>query len=131
MKNIQTVGVLIFNKNKILLVKHGEKAGHPTGTYGLPAGKIDKSETSMQAAVRELKEETGLVATEENLEKLPITIPPANLIRKDGTTKRFQITLFLCRKYSGEMFANDETIPEWVAISELDNYPLVGYTKKK
>lgn len=129
MNPIPTVGVLIYKDDKVLLVKHGEKASHPNGTYGVPAGRFQEGETPKQAAVRELEEETGLVTTEDDLEELPIHVPPVDLPRKDGTTKRFTITLFHCKKYSGTLRANDETTPQWIAISEIDKLPLIGYTK--
>lgn len=128
MNPIPTVGVLIYKDDNVLLVKHGEKAGHPTGSYGVPAGRLQESETSKQAAIRELEEETGLITTEDNLEELPIHVPPVDLPRKDGTTKRFTITLFHCKKYSGTLRATDETTPEWVSVSEIDKRELIGYT---
>ncbi len=130
MEIILTVGVLIIKDGNVLLVKHGEKTDHVTNTYGLPAGRIEEGETEKQAAIRELKEETGLRTTEEALEMLPLNIPPADIPRKDGTTKRFSITVFLCMTYSGELAGSDETAPEWIAISEIDNYQLIGYTKR-
>ena len=130
MNSIPTVGVLIFKEDNVLLVKHGEAASHITGSYGVPAGRIEENETPKQAAVRELTEETGLIATEDDLEELSIFVPPADIPRKDGTTKRFTITLFYCKKYSGKMQATDETIPEWIALSKIDTLPLTGYTSQ-
>jgi len=57
---IKTAGVLVFLGNNVLLVRHGEKAGHMNDTYGVPAGRLNLSESSIEAAVRELLEETGL-----------------------------------------------------------------------
>src|SRR6266498_4107990 len=108
MNSIPTVGVLIFKDNKVLLVRHGEAAGHVTGSYGLPAGRIEKGETVKQAALRELQEETGFITTEDNLEELPLKILPADIPRKDGTIKRFSITVFLCRKFSGKLITTEE-----------------------
>lgn len=130
MNSTPTVGVFIFKDDKVLMVKHGESAGHPTGSYGIPAGRIAADETELHAAVRELQEETGLITTESELKKLPIHIPPVYLPRKDGTKKRFTITVFLCRNYSGQLETTDETIPEWVPVSEIEKYPLIGYTKQ-
>ncbi len=130
MNPIPTVGILIIKDNKVLLVRHGEQAGHPTGSYGIPAGRLQDDETAKHAAVRELFEETGLVTTEDDLEEIPLSIPPADLPRKDGTVKRFTITLFSCKKFTGELRASDETIPEWVAVDQLDGLDLIGYTKR-
>ena len=84
MKPIPTVAVLIINDGKVLLVKHTEKAGHLTGTYGLPSGRIDENEAEGKAAVRELLEETGLRTKEDNLIEFPKNFYVADLERKGG-----------------------------------------------
>lgn len=38
------------------------------GTWGLPAGKVEKGESQVEAIIRELYEETGFTAREEDLE---------------------------------------------------------------
>ena len=56
MKNDQSMGVIVFfrfpRSVKFLLIKH--KKGH----WSFPKGHADKGETKMEAALRELKEET-------------------------------------------------------------------------
>lgn len=126
---IPSADVLIFKDDFVLLVKHGKKAGNILGVYSPPGGRVEDGETNVQAAIRELKEETGLVAREKDLEELPLKIPDADIKRSDGTIKRYSVVVFLCRNYSGELTSNDETIPEWIAISDLKNYPLVGNAK--
>eukprot|EP00913_Durusdinium_trenchii_P009575 g8995.t1 len=45
-------------------------------TVELPAGLIDKGETAEQAAVRELKEETGYTGTARGKSSIPLTMSP-------------------------------------------------------
>lgn len=52
------VGVAVIKDNRILLVK--ETAGRNKDCWGMPKGKVDPAENIEQAALRELKEETGL-----------------------------------------------------------------------
>ncbi|MGF1655934.1 MAG: NUDIX domain-containing protein [Verrucomicrobiales bacterium] len=57
-KPVSTVGALIFNSRtrRILLVKTKKWSGK----WGIPGGKVERGETSMDALIRELEEETGL-----------------------------------------------------------------------
>ena len=124
-----TVGILVFKDDKVLLVKHGEAASHLTGAYGIPAGRLEPDESPIAAAVREFHEETGLSCTPDDLIQLSLQMPPADLPRKDGTTKRFSITLFYCKNYTGELAANHETTPEWASLSDMDNLVMITNTK--
>lgn len=117
---IPTVAVVIIKDDKVLLVKHGEKASHITGSYGFPAGRIDPGEKPKEAAVRELIEEAGLYAKTPDLVQLP-TIRYATLARKSGSQK-FSLTTFVCDTYSGKLQATEETSPEWVEIADLGQY---------
>ena len=130
MKPIPTVGVLIYKDDAVLMVRHGAKASHLTGWYGVPAGRLDAGESKSQAAVRELHEETGLVTHESDLLQLQLTMPPVDIPRKDGTTKRFTITLFYCLHYFGDLRSSEETIPEWIKLSKLGDLPLIGMTRQ-
>jgi 8-oxo-dGTP pyrophosphatase MutT (NUDIX family) len=51
---IRSVGTILFQKNKILLVKDNNNF------YSFPKGHKFENETDLQTAFRELKEETGL-----------------------------------------------------------------------
>lgn len=126
---IPSVGVLLIKNNKVLLVKHGKKAEHKTGVYGLPAGRLKTRESEKQAAVRELFEETGLRTTEKELVNYPGNTYTAEITRKEGQTL-FSIKVFLCDNYSGILISNDETEPEWVDISKLSSYNLLPNVKK-
>jgi 8-oxo-dGTP pyrophosphatase MutT (NUDIX family) len=126
-KIIATVGILVFRREnkEVLLVKHGEKAGHLTDSYGLPAGRIEPSEIEVGAAKRELEEETGLRTSVLDLIELPYDFGVTELKRKDGvmfcTWK-----VFVCRKFTGDLKGSEETVPEWVKISELSKYWKIG-----
>ena len=132
MNPIPTIGVIVFrNDNKeVLLVKHGEEAKHPTDSYGLPSGRIEENETPKQAAVRELKEETGLETTEKELIPLSFDFGVTELKRKKGTIF-CTWKVFICPKYFGKVRGEgEETTPEWVEISKLDNYWLLPNVQK-
>lgn len=58
MKMTETAGIFFFNNDYKLLI------GHPTGsgseTWSIPKGKLEKYETSFEAAIRETFEETNV-----------------------------------------------------------------------
>ncbi len=53
---IVSAGGIVFYNNSILLLKR------PSGIWVLPKGRIEKGESSKEAALREVKEETGISA---------------------------------------------------------------------
>lgn len=55
------VGVIVLHEGRVLLGKRKGELG--TGLYSLPGGKVDFGESPIDAAKRELKEETGLVVS--------------------------------------------------------------------
>lgn len=66
MKNVITVSVLIENeKGEILFLQEKDKKVY--GKYNLPGGHLELNETLLDCAVREVKEETGIVIEPEYL----------------------------------------------------------------
>lgn len=59
---------LEYDSRFVILLRHSHK---PNGdTWGLPAGKVEQGEEDQAALLRELKEETGYIAEESELEHL-------------------------------------------------------------
>lgn len=57
---IEVAGAIVFRDDgAVLLVQRGRAPS--AGTWSLPGGRIERGETPEQAAVREVREETGLV----------------------------------------------------------------------
>lgn len=74
------------------------------GKFGLPGGKLERDESSVAAAVRELAEETGIATWESAL--IPIY---------SGFSARGRlIDTYICRAYAGKVtFMPLEGAPEW------------------
>jgi ADP-ribose pyrophosphatase YjhB (NUDIX family) len=45
MKKVPSVGIIVIQNNKLLLVREGKKSSHMTGVYNTPAGRIETGET--------------------------------------------------------------------------------------
>jgi 8-oxo-dGTP diphosphatase len=59
-ERIDCVGVICFKDDQVLLIR---RANPPrAGEWSLPGGRIETGETEAEAALRELSEETGIMA---------------------------------------------------------------------
>lgn len=63
----QSAGVAIVYDGKVLLV-HPTNASWKKSALGIPKGGIDNGEDSLEAALRELREETGLIIDPSKLD---------------------------------------------------------------
>jgi 8-oxo-dGTP diphosphatase len=124
MNPIPTVGILVFRKNQVLLVQPGRKSSHPANTYGLPAGRVEKDESDIDAAIRELKEETGLVVKAEDL-VLVDKIWRAALPRKEGEPVEMLMHAFVAKNVEGQAQETDEATPVWMDIDKLSDLNLI------
>jgi len=61
-----TVHLFLFRKDRVLLARR-YNTGYEDGSYSLPAGHLEGGETVSQAAVREAKEELGIMVNEEDV----------------------------------------------------------------
>lgn len=125
-----SVGILVFQGTKVLLVRHGEAAGHITGVYGIPSGRVEEGETLSVCAVRELFEETGLRSTEDSLSEYPSNIYIADIERKGGEKIHFVWRVFICNNWDGILLGSDETSPDWFEIEKISTLKLLPNVQK-
>ncbi len=124
-KIVPAVGILVFKDEDVLLVRHKEISGFLTGVYGLPSGRIEAGEREIDAAIRELEEETGLRSREEELIEYSNNFYRALLERKGGKVIDSTWRVFIAKQFHGELRESEETAPEWVRIADLGQYNLI------
>ncbi len=56
----KSCGVVLFNSDKVLLLRHSSISSRGGGHWDFPKGHMDDGETEIQTALRELEEETGI-----------------------------------------------------------------------
>lgn len=66
-KQYSAVYMIVERESKYYFLKR-RNSGYMDGYFGLPAGKIDANEDAISAAIRELKEEIGINAKNEDME---------------------------------------------------------------
>lgn len=120
-----SVSALVISKDKVLLVKHSYGSKVPNGTYGLPSGQLKEGESDKEILVRTLKSETGLIVAEEDFKEFAGNDFKANISLKDRSVRAFAMKVFLAKKFTGELVEADDTFPEWVDITSLEQYNLL------
>jgi len=110
-KTIPAVSVAVVRDTTVLLVKRARPPSQ--GVYAFPGGKVEPGETLVQAAMRELLEETGLRA---------IDYRPLRDIHIDGSGENhpvdYLLTVFGAVYAGGEATASDDA--ETAAFYTLD-----------
>lgn len=113
--NLST-GVAIWRGNKILIVRRST-ADYLGGQYELPGGGVDEGETLTEAAIREVKEETGLAVSKV------VSVFDGFDYSTDRKPRVRQIN-FLVQVEDGEVILNPDEHDEflWVdASTDLNN----------
>lgn len=106
--------VAAFNRNgEVLLLKRPDDT-HQGGLWSFPGGKMEADERPLQAAVRELKEETGLTGSHwRHLGKASHAYPDRSL--------HFLMFVCTCPDVSG---LGSESPHAWVRPDQIDSYPM-------
>lgn len=122
------IGVMVLKDNMVLLGKRNNDPKQASsllsgaGKWTMPGGKVEQGETLFNAAKRELKEETGLIAN---------TLELIHIQDNITSTVHFATIGFLCTQFYGNLTALEpDIIQEWQWFS-LDKLPTLLYIPSK
>jgi 8-oxo-dGTP pyrophosphatase MutT (NUDIX family) len=113
------MGAVLDGGGNVLL---GRRADN--GAWTLPGGIIDPAEQPADAAVREIFEETGVIAVPDSLTSITTSAP---LTYPNGDQVQYLEFCFRCRAVGGTARVNDAELAEvgWYAVDALPD--LVGH----
>lgn len=111
---ILTNMVMVYNEHGEILVQ--QKVDDDWTGLCFPGGHVEKEESFVQSAIREIKEETGL----------DILKPQLCGIKQFYTDneERYIVLLFKTNQFSGEIVSSDEGEVFWISPEELSKYQL-------
>ena len=109
------VSIAVFGSEGVLLVQRG-KAPY-SGYWSLPGGSQEFGETLEKAALRELREETGLSAGTIRFAEM---FEPVLRNAAGKVTDHFVLAVFCCRSFRGTLSAGgDASRAEWHPVSGI------------
>ncbi|MFC2970400.1 NUDIX hydrolase [Acidimangrovimonas pyrenivorans] len=104
-----------LHENRVLLVRRRNPPD--AGLWGYPGGHVEPGETALEAAARELREETSVIAEPRGY------LDNIDVIRHDADGRlrhHFLLAAVLCRYVSGTPEAADDVSEaSWVEFSDV------------
>ncbi len=104
----KAVRTILLSNNKVIAIKYITEKNN--GYYDLPGGKIEENETSIDAAIREFKEETTMDIRNPKF--------AGNLI-VEYPDRIYDFDVYIAKEYNGNPSTTDENTTCWIDIEEL------------
>ncbi len=109
----ELVGTLMFIvvADRILLIH--KKSGHGAGRVNGPGGKLQQGESALSCAIRETREEVGLVVSADACR----CVCEMRFVEEDGP--QWLGFAFVANAFSGDMEESDEAHPFWCDVDAI------------
>lgn len=109
---ISAVGIVCVREGEVLLIRRGNAPMR--GRWAIPGGRVEPGETPAEAALRELREETGVTAALLG-------------VIEDFATGPYLITEFAARWIAGEPRSGDDALEaRFVALDQMNAFDLTA-----
>ncbi len=114
--------VLVGDKMLFLMRPVHKKQG---GKFGMPAGGLEQGEASIQAAVRELSEETGIRVTEQELQHFQEV-----MVRHDNQDFIYDMYYLVLPEFPEITLSEEHNDYRWMTLEESAECELVDDLKE-
>lgn len=113
---VGVAGIILNEKNQVLLQLRGKKAKNEKGLWKLPGGQIEYGETAKEALEREIKEELGV-----EIKVIKQIFCLDDLLKKEN--QHWLVPFYLCKIVKGRPKILEPEKVEKIAWFSLDNLP--------
>ena len=110
---------VVLRDDQVLMVARGKEPNR--GRWGFPGGHVELGETGLEAAARELLEETGVTATPRHY------LGNLDLIAWEGDriAHHYLLVAVLCDYVDGEpVAADDAEDARWLTRAQMEDLPM-------
>ena len=118
-ENVELTTLCLIHKGNQYLLQ--DRVKKDWKGYTLPGGHVEQGESIVEATIREMQEETGLIIRNPKLcgvKQFPI----------EGG--RYLVFLFETEEFEGELVSSEEGAMHWVNAEELDSVKTVSDLKE-
>ena len=120
------VGVVVWKDDEFLLIRRGKEPMR--GAWSIPGGRQNLGETVKEAAIREIREETGL-----EIDIIGLVDVVDSIRTDDNGVIAWHATLvdYAALHVSGEAVAGDDALSVgWFTLDDLESLGLWGETER-
>ena len=111
---------VIFRKQKKIAFVLRQNTSWMNGKYDLPGGKVDSGESATMAAIREAKEETGVIIKQQSLRHLLTVYRTSTNLGED---RPWVNVIFEAGAWQGELHNAEPEVHSEMAWLDPDNLP--------